>query len=262
MDGSIGTVMLEVMEMVMVVGLGGESKADELGRDGGMGEVGGLGGTAGMVAWLGPEGGGDAALAGSAEDGGDAGGTATPPAVPRLTHAGLPDGVGLAGAGLPVGEDGGVEAAEEGAQQRLDAGPVHGRLPRALGQHGGEAEPAAAAQRHLAGGGVAPQAGPVSPQRLPGQQRPHPHRHPHRRPLRRHGGAAPPRRAAMASGGSARPRGGGEGGEAGRLGPAGTGHGEPRRGDGPGGSGVAGAGDGTRARCGGGAGAPEGLRRC
>lgn len=188
-------------------------------------------------------------------------GTATPPAVPRLTHAGLPDGVGLAGAGLPVGEDGGVEAAEEGAQQRLDAGPVHGRLPRALGQHGGEAEPAAAAQRHLAGGGVAPQAGPVSPQRLPGQQRPHPHRHPHRRPLRRHGGAAPPRRAAMASGGSARPR-GGRGGAAGRGGgsaPPAPGTGS--RGEAAAREGAGWRGPGTRARCGGGAGAPEGLRR-
>lgn len=135
-----------------------------------------------------------------------------PPVPGRLTDAGLPNGVGLAGAGLSVGKDGGVEAAEEGAQQRLDAGPVHGRLPRRLGQHGGEAEPAAA-QRHLARGGIAPQAGPVSPQRLPGQQRPHPHRHPHRRRLRRHGRA---RRAAMAS--AAPPGGPGKEGGCGRAG--------------------------------------------
>lgn len=105
---------------------------------------------------------------------------------PQLTDAGLPDGVGLAGARLPVGEDGGVEALEEGPQQRPDAGAVHGLLPRRLGQHGGEAEAAAVAQRHFPRGRIPAQAGAVPAQHLLGQQRPHPHRHPHRRPLRAH----------------------------------------------------------------------------
>lgn len=40
-EGAFGTVMLEVMEMVMLVGLDGNCKAGEIGGDGSMGEAGG-----------------------------------------------------------------------------------------------------------------------------------------------------------------------------------------------------------------------------